>query len=99
MALKIIQVMKWKAKQDHPNTTNHVAVTPKGQQGLPAGHAPGEEYLQTSQANAFVAVIPAVAYLLALSGLYALHIIEFLVKLLLFLASTMFYVLRFWDDG
>lgn len=46
-----------------------------------------------------MAVIPAAAYLVALSGLYALHIIEFLVKLLILLASTMLCVLRFCDDG
>ena len=45
----------------------------------------------------FVAVMSAVAYLVVLSGLFLLEIIEFLFKLLTLLASTMFYVLRFCD--
>lgn len=36
-------------KTKKQNKTNHIAVIPEGQQGVAAGHSPGEEHLQTSQ--------------------------------------------------
>lgn len=93
---------KNKTKQKHPNTTNYVTIIPKGQQDLPTGDTPHEEYLQTSQ----VLLLPTghdlwQSYLKLQIWLHSVDYKHFtlLVKLLVLLATTMFCVLRFCDDG